>query len=86
MLLEKFTIGFPIVISPRYHKILIFCSKMIDRAIDLLDACRITPTNHDFSDKLSPKVIRKFKIFDPATIVALTEVKEIFFGSFSTSD
>ena len=55
---------------------------MIDRAIDLLDACRITPTNHDFSDMLSSKVIRKIKTFDPAAIVALAEAKEIFSTHF----
>ena len=86
LLWEKFTIGIPIVNAPQYHKAMLFCSKMIDRAIDLHDACRITPTNHGFSAMSSPKVIRKIKIFDPATIVALTEAKEIFFCSFSTSD
>ena len=85
MFLEKFTIGFPIVISPRYHKILIFCSKMIE-AIDLLDACRVTLTNHGFSGRLSPKVIRKIKTFDPAAIGGPTDSKELFFDPFSTSD
>ena len=76
---QLFTIGIPysnFTAIPQDHG---FCSKMIDRAIDLHDACRITPTNHGFSVMLSPKVIRKIKTFDPAVILALAEVKEIFF-------
>ena len=86
MLLEIFTIGFHIVISLRHHKILIFCSKMIDRAIDLLDACRVTLTNHVFFGRLSPKVIRKILKIDPAAIGGPTDSKGLFFDSFSTSD
>ena len=81
-LLGQITVEFPIVISPQYHKILFLSSKMIDRAIDLHDACRITPTNHGFSVMLSPKVIRKIKTFDFAAIGGPTDSKELFSAHF----